>query len=196
MESGPDRDWFDEWLELRIPKRFRRATLDSYKPRNPSQLAALGAVRSWIAATIEGTGPMLALAGAQGTGKSHLLYGAVRELGELVRVARQSGIANLQLPRVESWYRLADQLRYSDEREKVRTSILEARILLIDEVRPTASTAFDDTELAKLACHAYDDQVAILITTNVHPLENVMGPAAADRFRTLVVQGPSDRRNP
>src|SRR5205085_2729503 len=119
-------------------------------------------------------GAMLALIGPHGTGKSHLLYAAVNALAS----ARIMGLAC-------AWYRLADELRYGGpapwnrralEASQVRDYVWERPVVLLDEVRPTASTAFDDTELAKLACHAYDTNMSVLITTNVNPLADVMGP--------------------
>ena len=194
--SGTDDglpDWLDEWIRERIPKRFQAVTLDGYNARTQSQMMAASAVRAWIDSALDGQGPMLALAGSQGTGKSHLLYAAGIAMGERVAVLRQEGYRQ-PLPRFEPWYRLADQLRYSDEKDSIRNSIYGSPIVMIDEVRPTSGTNFDDTELAKLACHAYDDRAAVLITTNVHPLDKVMGPAAASRFRTVVVQGPDHRQ--
>ena len=153
-----------------------------------SQGAALKAAREWVAAALDGHGPMLALCGDQGSGKSHLLYSAALELA-----ARRTD-QRTPLPVTAPWYSLADELRYSDGKVETRARIYGAPILLIDEVRPTASTSFDDTELAKLACHAYDGRIALLITTNVYPLDKVMGPAAASRFRSVTVKGPDHRQ--
>ena len=69
-------------------------------------------------------------------------------------------------------------------------------MVLLDEVRPTSATSFDDTELVKLAALAYDERVAVLLTTNVNPLADVMGPAAASRFVQVVVSGPDHRQQP
>lgn len=186
-----------------IPKRFRAATLDSYRPVTSSQQVALKAVRQWVDLVGDGRGPMLALVGKQGTGKSHLLYGAVRTLLESrPEDAKEVIESGWVAPYAKAWYQLADELRYGDGRgdshqriQEVRRQLWDGRIVLIDEVRPTSGTSFDDTELAKFACHAYDQEVPVLITTNVHPLESVMGDAAASRFRTVVIDGP-DWRDP
>jgi chloramphenicol O-acetyltransferase len=79
------------------------------------------------------------------------------------------------------------------EAYEVRALLWKQKVVLIDEVRPTASTAFDDTELAKWMCHAYDAKYAVFITTNVNPLADVLGPPAASRFTQIVIDGP-DRR--
>ena len=176
----------------RIPPRFRSTTLTDYRPANPTQRAALIAVRSWLETL--GHGPMLALVGETGTGKSHLLYGAARELFTAGRY-----------PYVRPWYRFVDELRYGVSfrseggfRERgsaeVRADWWDAPVVLLDDVRPTSGTEFDSSELGRYACHAYDQKRAVLITTNVHPLELVLGPSGASRFVELVVRGP-DARN-
>lgn len=187
----------------KTPKRFRNATLDSYQPKTPSQEAALAAVQSWLERVQTGAGPMLALVGRQGTGKSHLLYAAFREmLATRPEDEKQALEQRWESPYVASWYRLADQLRYGlgrgdsiAEIQVVRNDLWASRIVLLDEVRATSGTNFDDTELARFACHAYDQELAVLITTNVNPLADVMGDAAASRFTELVINGP-DWRNP
>lgn len=174
-----------------VPDRFTAAAFATYRAETPSQKTALGAVRRWAAEAAAGRGMMLALIGSTGVGKSHLLYAAANEL--LEKGARTYA---------RGWYRLADELRYGGgspfrpgqlEAFEVRALLWGQRVVLLDEVRPTASTAFDDTELAKFACHAYDQRLAVLITTNVSPLAEVMGPPAASRFTQVVVEG-QDRR--
>lgn len=177
-----------------ISARFQAATLDSYEPSTRAQSAALGYVRAWLERAKAGEGAMLALIGPQGTGKSHLLYGAGNALLD-------AGLRLYGRP----WYRLADELRYGGthpvtnraiEAADVRAALWDFPIVLLDEVRPTASTAFDDTELAKFSCHAYDNKLAVLVTSNVWPLENVMGPAAASRYTQITIDGPDRRQFP
>lgn len=182
------------WSEALIPQRFRTATFGSFAPASESQRVALAAVREWVKRTLASQGTMLALIGSTGAGKSHLLYAAARALAEQDRhfYARP-------------WYRLADELRYGGrsaynpaalmEPAEMRQHLWDARIAMIDEVRPTASTAFDDTELAKYACNAYDSCLSVLITSNVNPLTDVMGPAAASRFTQVVIEGPDRRQS-
>lgn len=180
-----------------IPARFHGAAFTTYEPRTPSQQSALKAVQSWVGYAQKNQPAMLAIIGKQGTGKSHLLYAAVNYLLNV-------GLTGIDLF-VRPWYRLADELRYGDatgvSREdamaaaiQVRLRLWEHRVVCLDEVRPTASTAFDDTELAKFACHAYDRNLAVIITTNVSPLADVMGPPAASRFTQVVVDGPDARQ--
>lgn len=191
-----------------IPPRFDGASFDSFRPRSGSQVAAVTAVREWVAAAKTRKGPMLALVGKQGTGKSHLLYSAFRELRDELDAmdAKERVEKKTQYPFVAPWYSLADQLRYGEaavmteggyrqrEAYEVRAILWESRIVLLDEVRKTSGSDFDDSELAKFACHAYDSRIAVLITTNVHPLSDVMGPAAASRFTQMVIDGPDYRQ--
>jgi hypothetical protein len=176
-----------------ISAKFQATTLDAYEARTAKQSAALATVRAWLERAMKGEGGMLALIGPQGVGKSHLLYGAGNAL--LDADCKLYGRA---------WYRLADELRYGGkhpvtnrdiEPAGVRSALWSYPIVLLDEVRATASTAFDDTEFAKFAAFAYDNKIAVVMTTNVWPLENVIGPAAASRFVQVGVDGP-DRRQP
>lgn len=175
-----------------IPPRFADATFADYEPSTQGQRAALNATKFWSERAASGQCAMLALIGPQGTGKSHLLYSAASAL--LARGVR---------PYSRPWYKLADELRYGGESpfsvgkmlesHEVRAMLWKQRVVLLDEVRPTASTSFDDTELAKFACWAYDAKLSVLITTNVNPLAEVMGPPAASRFTQVIIDGP-DRR--
>lgn len=180
-----------ERLLAPVPPRFAAADFADFEPESPSQRAALVAARAFVTRARRGDPAMLALIGSQGAGKSHLLYAAARHLAD-------GGVRVWHRP----WYKLADELRYGGadpftgatlEAAQVREALYRERVVLIDEVRPTAGTAFDDTELAKWACHAYDQNLAVLITTNVNPLADVMGPPAASRFTQVVVDG-RDRR--
>lgn len=188
-----------------LPARFRRVSFDAYSPVTASQSEALLAVQAWLASV--DSGPMLALVGKQGTGKSHLLYAAARRLiEETERMdAKERAQKRAQYPMVAPWYRLSDELRYGKSVEteaggrtvdshEVRRNLWGRRIVMLDEIRPTSGTGFDDTELAKFACHAYDDRIAVLITTNYHPLAAVMGDAAASRFTQIVIDGPDARQ--
>lgn len=187
----------ERFRDAMIPERFRAATLCSYVPKTPSQESALKATRVWLDRVRAGEPAMLALIGLQGTGKSHLLYAAANALleNEIKIYARP-------------WYLLADELRYggshpltgsaldaSDVRRVLLSPPWSSRVWLLDEVRPTSGTAFDDTELTKLACLCYDRNYPALITSNVNPLADVMGAPAASRFRQVVVVAPDARQS-
>ena len=184
--------------DIRIPSpyvadKFLTADFDSYTPRTSSQLSALAATKDFCRQIAAGKAPMLALIGSTGTGKSHLLYSAAKAL-------HTSGTRVFTRP----WYLLADHLRYGGpspfgsrrmESHELRDSIMAEPIFMIDEVRPTAGTDFDDTELAKIVCRAWDNGRAMLITTNVSPLAAVLGPAVASRFTQITITGPDHRQS-
>lgn len=188
--------WFHTLRAAVVPPRFRDVSLDDYAPSTPGQEAALDSVRRWLARALAGEHAMLALIGAQGVGKSHLLYGAANALIDAERRIY-----------ARPWSVLADEIRYGGvhpiggsaiEPDEVRRMLLRpswgARIWLLDEVRATSGTAFDDTELTKLACHVYDACAPMMITTNTNPLSEVMGAPAASRFKQAVVDGPDWRQ--
>lgn len=188
---------------MRIPPRFERATFENFVPKTESQRNAERAVREWIAK--RKWGAMLALIGSQGTGKSHLIYSAVKVIdAELEAMDAKARVGQSQ-PFVAPWYALADELRYGKseiaesgnrfvEPQAIRARLWERRIVILDEVRKTSGTEFDDTELAKFACHAYDNRIAVLLSTNTNPLSDVLGAAAASRFNQIVIDGPDARQ--
>lgn len=183
-----------------VPREYRSASLDRFdstiagKEFERELGFAHRAVVKWAHAAASGRRAMLALVGSQGNGKSTLLYGAVNRLAAgKVRVFSRP------------WYRLADELRYGGplpwapdgkvyEPHDIRRAMYRSPVVVIDEVRATAGTVFDDTELAKFACHAWDEGIAVLITTNVNPLASVMGEPAADRFTIVTLTAPSRRQ--
>lgn len=176
-----------------VADKFLAADFDTYTPAHPSQLSALAATKDFCRQIADGKAPMLALIGSTGTGKSHLLYSAAKAL-------HAAGHRVFTRP----WYLLADHLRYGGpspfgsrrmESHELRDAIMSEPILMIDEVRPTAGTDFDDTELAKIVCRAWDNHRAMLITTNVSPLTAVLGYAVASRFTQVTITGPDHRQS-
>lgn len=190
----------DVVAEIRIPppyvaEKFVDAGFTTYvpDPAAPTQLEALKATREFCRLVHSGKAPLLALIGTTGTGKSHLLYSAAKGL-------HVAGHRVFSRP----WYLLADQLRYGGpalfsphrlESHELRDALMKEQIVMLDEVRPTAGTDFDDTELAKIVCHAWDNGRAMLITTNVSPLAQVLGPAVASRFTQVTITGPDHRQS-
>lgn len=180
-----------------VPPRFAGVTFDTYTPKVQSQSFALRSAKRWVECARAGDGVMLALVGPTGNGKSHLLYAAANAL---LGAPPRYPLACYSRP----WYKLANEIRYGgkstfcpdqwSEASELRAVLWRQRVVLIDEVRPTAGTAFDDTELAMFACHAYDAKVSVLITSNVCPLENVMGAPAASRFSQVTMDGPDWRQ--
>lgn len=188
------RSAVDVRLSWYIPPRHREDTLENFRPITPSQKAALDATRAWIESVKAGRGGALALIGSVGSGKSHLLFAAIRE----VNLAGIHGAAN-------GWYELADLFRRSKfghpedltEARLEKDRYLAARALGIDEIRPTSGTEYDTTELSQLMTRAYRQCQGVIITSNFadEKLEGIIGLAAASRLTQVVITGP-DMRQP
>lgn len=178
------------WPE--IPERFAAATVDGFVGETESERLAQRAVAKWIGKACGKRGVMLALIGSTGVGKSHLLWAAAAEL----RKSEQPFYAR-------PWYLLADELRWGgpmpwsgaiEDARVCREAMWYSRpVVLLDEIDHTSGTDFDRVELKKFAHHAWDQRYAVLITSPVHPLAEVIGPQAASRFHQIVIEG-RDRR--
>lgn len=181
-----------------VPRRFHGVTLDSFRTdfAGSSYTGQLNTARlsveAWVKLARAGKPACLALVGSQGNGKSTLLWGAVAAL----TAAKVRCYAR-------SWYRLADELRYGGpspwlpgvvkEPYELRRALQDAPAIAIDELCATAGTTFDESESGKIVKNAWDNRQALLVTTNIHPLSNLMGDAAADRFEVVQLTAPSGR---
>lgn len=169
-----------------IPRRFQSVTLDGFRPEHAKQKRALAVTQRFVDTAVQCEGEILALIGPAGCGKSHLLYAAARALHE-------RGVD----VECRSWYTLADEIRYGDgklEAHEVRRRIFGAGALMLDEVRPTANTEFDDTELTKIICHAWDNRRPVMLTTNVNPLDRLVGSHVVSRITAVIVEGEDWRK--
>lgn len=185
-----------------IPARFASVTFDQFDPGRTRETEdrmslriALDASRKFVKRVGEQRAVMLALIGSEGTGKSHLLYAAVNTLA-----AR--GVKIYSRP----WYLLADELRYGGENPYTQHGPLDpyevrrlfwrsSRVVFIDELRRTSATEFDEAELHKFSCWAYDQNLCVFLTSNVSPLADVMGPFAASRYVQLILTGDDQRQH-
>ncbi len=192
--AAPPRSAIEVRLGWYIPPRHTADTLESFQPLTDSQAEALQATRDFVASVLAGEGGALALIGGVGTGKSHLLYAAVRALNEAGIHAAAGG-----------WYDLADTLRqakYGHEEDVTQARIHKSRILGaaalgIDEIRPTSGTDYDTTELSQLMTRAYRERQGVIVTSNYadEKLSRIVGLAASSRLTQVVVEGP-DLRQP
>lgn len=176
-----------------IAPRHLNDTLDGYRPQTPSQRVALEATREWVGSVRAGEGGALALVGSVGSGKSHLLYAAIRELNECGIHAAAAG-----------WYDLADtfrQAKFGHDEDVTEARLKKSRILSaaafgIDEIRPTSGSEFDTTELSQLMTRAYREKQGVIVTSNHadEKLAKIIGLAAASRLTQVVIQGPDLRK--
>lgn len=195
-EPEPEPAYRPSAVEVRlgwyIPKRHRGDTFATFRVLHPSQKDALEATRAWVESVKAGEGGALALTGGVGTGKSHLLYAAIRELNESGIHAAAGG-----------WYDLADIWRqakaWDDEANEARVRkarILGASAIGIDEIRPTSGTDYDTTELAGMMTRAYRECQGIMVTSNYadEKLSRIVGLAASSRLTEITVVGPDLRK--
>jgi DNA replication protein DnaC len=177
-----------------IPPRHEKDTLESYRPQTPSQRIALDATRAWVDSVKRGEGGALALLGDVGTGKSHLMFAAIRAVNE----------ANIHAA-AWGWYDLARLLReakYNPDPEvqseacRQRDRLFAAKAFGIDEIRPTSGTDFDVTELAQLMTRAYRECQGVIVTSNAvdRQLIEIIGRAAASRLTPVKIIGPDLRK--
>lgn len=168
-----------------------------YVAQNESQTAAFEMATHWVEETVAGRAPCLALVGAVGVGKSHLLYGAIRELN-LTHDLNASA---------SGWMELADLIRRTkfrgnDEAAHAkavyeRDRLQRAKALGIDELRPTSTSDYDPTELSQLMTRAYREMQALFVTSNAadRKLAEIIGLAATSRLVQVVVTGPDYRQH-
>lgn len=176
-----------------IPPRHVDDTLDNFRVLHPSQKAAMEATKAWIESVRAGKGGALALIGGTGTGKSHLLYAAIRELN-LAGIHAAAG----------GWYDMANLFRdakFGHDEDVTEARIKKARILNasalgIDEIRPTSGTEYDTTELAGLMTRAYREVQGVFVTSNFadEKLSQIIGLAASSRLTQIKVVGPDLRK--
>lgn len=178
-----------------IPPRHTNDTFESFRPITPSQRTALEATKEWVASVLRKEGGALALLGDVGTGKSHLMYAAIRALNEADVHAAAWG-----------WYDLANWLReakYNPDPEvqteaaAKRERLFASKAFGIDEIRPTSGTEFDITELSQLMTRAYARCQGVIVTSNAadRQLTEIIGRAASSRLTQVKIVGP-DLRNP
>lgn len=177
-----------------IPSRHVGDTLENFRPVTPSQTAALEATRAWVDSVKQGEGGALALVGGVGTGKSHLLYAAVREVN----------LAGIHAAAAR-WYDLANLFKRAkfggsedyDGAVRERDRFTGAKAFGIDEIRPTSGTDYDVTELAHLMTGAYERMQGVIVTSNFadESLTRIIGMAATSRLTMLTIEGP-DMRQP
>lgn len=194
-----------------IPPRFRLCVLELCPAPSPQRRCECAGIRHYVAITSTqqaaheaasawaeqagtGEGVTLALVGSVGTGKSHLLYAAIRRANERDVNAGAWG-----------WYDLADHLRAAaGERDPgIRQTAQDHRArahavkaLGLDEIRPTSGTDYDGTALSNLMTRAYRECQDVIVTSNYHDrqLAEIIGLAASSRLTQLVIIGPDYRK--
>lgn len=149
--------------EVRIPRRYAHATLESFTPSRANMPAFIAVNRFITEFDPQSDNRGLVLHGQVGRGKTHLLVGMLREL-----VLRYGVSARF----VEFSHLLAD-LKMSFDRRSGAAEILgplsRVRVLAIDELGKGRNTEFEGTVLDELVSRRYNAAATILGTTNYEP---------------------------
>jgi DNA replication protein DnaC len=158
-----------------VGERYWSSTLAGYKPSTKAQRWALDEVRQWVDAPLSGKGFMLL--GRPGTGKTHLLAGAVRaKLEQGVR-----GIRFVNVPILLDELRTAH--RYTDSAVEERFEYLrdDARIVVLDDLGREKATEWAHERLYVLVEKRYSSLRPVLVSTN-----QSLGQLAENGYDALV----------
>lgn len=146
----------------RIPRRYEHCTLDNYGPRDASQTRAKAQVSEWIERWPVDVEHGLLLWGSPGTGKTHLLVGAVRTLVE------EKGCKALFYDQRELLKHLQGTFDAGASRSEsdILEPILEAELLVLDDLGAGRTTPWAKDVLHDIIGHRYNARLPILATTN------------------------------
>ena len=157
-----------------IPANFRAATLESYIA-GAQNFQAVSMARRYVEEFIPGqTRSGLLFVGPVGVGKTHLGVGILRQLAE------EKGIEG----RMVDLRDLFDQLRASYDERNLRSqesqaqilhSLLEAELVLIDELGAAKPTDWISETLELLIGKLYNRSKPVIVTTN-YPNRGISDP--------------------
>ncbi|MGI8733781.1 MAG: ATP-binding protein [Pyrinomonadaceae bacterium] len=144
----------------RIPRRFRESSLHNYYPKNESQFFALGFANTLVE-NYPAVEAGLLFMGGVGVGKTHL---AVAILQELIKKGRnclfyESGSL---LKAIQESYSSVSQT----SEMRVLSPVLEAEVLVLDELGATVSTDWVRDTLYQIINTRYNNKKLSIFTTN------------------------------
>ncbi|HRQ63430.1 MAG TPA: ATP-binding protein [Xanthomonadaceae bacterium] len=188
--------WIDWrfWSAAQIPRRFQNRTLANWTPTTPNERKVLQHLRAWLEdAHVDR--PMLAILGAIGTGKTHLLAGIA------AHVAPQGvSVRYVSLPDLFASLRAAMNDRSGRSPEDIIGDLEDVELLLLDEIGTGSGSDYEARTLTALLDRRYRDETPVVIAGNITPanLPDHLGDRAADRWNeagvTLVLTGQSRRK--
>lgn len=186
------RGLWQRWGAVDLPHRFRARRFENFKPRTAALKAVAAAMRRF--ADGQSGRPAIALLGAVGLGKTHLIASAAAVLVRRGAWVRYVTAAEL-LRRLRATFD-----RSAEETEKaVLEELDEFDVLIVDELGATTGTAWEAATLGSIVDARYADQRGLVLAGNIgaNDLAAFIGERAADRLtefaNVLTVAGKSYR---
>ncbi len=156
---------------LRIPKRFKDASLENFQERTTSHKNALLKVQAFLAGFDPEEGRGLTIVGPPGVGKTHLVVAVLKELYLSKRVRGLFFDTKDLLFTVKSHF---DSGKYS----KILKVVLNVPVLALDDLGSERLSDWQREVISLIITHRYNNLKSTLITTN-YPIK-VKGKSGED----------------
>jgi DNA replication protein DnaC len=191
----------DQMALARLPRRYNGCHFESFKPQNPSQVAAKK-LSYVFASEYPAVDTGLLLMGTVGVGKTHLAVSILKALTERGFSCLFYEFGTL-LKEIQDSY---NPNTFSSELS-VLAPVLNAEILVLDELGASKPTDWVRDTMAHIINTRYNEKKFTIFTTNYlddrpndreETLEDRIGVRARSRIfemcRTVVIQGEDHRR--